>query len=131
MEPCTFAPEIDTEGAEWLPLPTFAEAALVADMPLYTSFVALTTQRKYLPSVASGGSVMLFDVAVAFELSAHALPSDEYCHLYFTEFVPIEGRPPTEHVSFPPMTALPEIEAVIEAVPFLHSLESVYAVDTL
>ena len=74
---------------------------------------------------------MLFDEAVAFVLSVHALPSDEYCHLYFTEFVPIEGRPPTEQVSFPPMTALPETEAVIDAVPFPQSLESVYAVGTL
>ena len=131
MEPYTFAPEIDTDGAEWLPLPTFADAALVADMSLYTGFVTLTTQRKYFPSVASGGRLMLFDEAVAFALSAHALPSDEYCHLYFTELVPIEGSPPTEHVSFPPMTALPEIEAVIDTVPFPHSLESVYAVGTL
>ena len=74
---------------------------------------------------------MLFDEASAFVLSVHALPSDEYCHLYLTEFVPIEGRPPTEHVSFPPMTALPEIEAVIDAAPFPQSIESVYAAGML
>ena len=43
----------------------------------------------------------------------------------------MDGRPPTEQVSFPPMTALPETEAVIEAVPFAQSFDADVAPLTL
>ena len=62
-------------------MPITADAALIADMLLYTAFVAVTTQRNLFPSVPSGGRDMLFVFAPELLLSVHVLPSAEYCHL--------------------------------------------------